>query len=156
LCRFFGFCRLGCQFKPDLGHDLGIEFLQSGSQGLWMIAIVQQDGDLWNIDRLGAKIIEVVTQHFEQALVIGDIGFSAMSEKRKTQCIHRQMSFDAIGAFVQAEALGLDTGVAGILYRLGINEQQGCPLGFFFTCSRTCPCNRCIRATIALASRHCL
>ena len=53
------------------------------------------------------------------------------------------MSFDAIGAFVTAEALGLDTGVAGILHRLGINEQQCCPLGFFFTCARTYPCNRC-------------
>ncbi len=121
-----------------------------------MIAIVQQDGDLWNVDRLGAKIIKVVTQHFEQALVIGDIGFGAVGEKRKTQCIHREVSFDAIGAFVKAEALGLDTGVAGIFHCLGINEQQCCPLGFFFTCSRTCPCNRCIRATMAPVSRHCL
>ena len=62
-----------------------------------------------------------MTQHFEQALVIGDIGFSAVGEKRKTQCIHRKVSFDAIGAFVKAEALGFDTGVAGIFHRLGIN-----------------------------------
>nr|WP_228061166.1 MULTISPECIES: hypothetical protein [unclassified Coleofasciculus] len=41
-----------------------------------------------------------MTQHFEQALVIGDIGFSTVGEKRKTQCIHRQMSFNTIGAFV--------------------------------------------------------
>ena len=46
LCRFSGFFRPRCQFKPDLGHDLGIEFWQGGGQGLWMIAIVQQDGDM--------------------------------------------------------------------------------------------------------------
>jgi hypothetical protein len=27
-CSFFGLRRFGCQFKPDLGHDLGIDLLQ--------------------------------------------------------------------------------------------------------------------------------
>lgn len=151
LCSFFGFCGLGCQFKPDLGHDLGIKFLQGCGNCLWVIAIVQQDGDLWDSDRLGAKVIEVVAQHFDQTLLIGYIGFGAVGEKRKAQRINREMSFDAIGAFVKAEAFGLDTRkailrleystaicrVAGILHRLGIDHQQRCPLGFFLTCSRT-------------------
>jgi len=60
-----------------------------------------------------------------------------MGEKRKAQRIDREMSFDAIGAFVKAEAFGLDTRVAGVLHRLGIDHQQRCPLGFFLACSRT-------------------
>jgi hypothetical protein len=33
------------------------------------------------------------------------------------------MSLDAIDAFVKAEAFGLNTGVTGILHRLGIDDQ---------------------------------
>ncbi len=39
-----------------------------------------------------------------------------------------------IGTFVAAEPFGLDTGIAGIFYRLRVNHQQGRPLWFFLTC----------------------
>jgi hypothetical protein len=35
---------------------------------------------------------------------------------------------------VAAEPFGLDTGIAGIFYRLRVNHQQGRPLWFFLTC----------------------
>jgi hypothetical protein len=63
-----------------------------------------------------------VTQHFDQALVIGYIGFSAVGEKWKAQRINSKMSFNTISTFVKAEAFGLDIRIAGILYRLGIDH----------------------------------
>jgi len=74
----------------------------------------------------------------------------------KQACINGEMSFDAVGTFVKAKAFGLNTGIAGILHGLRVNHQQRCPLGFFLTCSRTCPCKTVISARKAPASRHCL
>ncbi len=39
LCSFFGWRGFGCQFKPDLGHDLGINLLQAYYNLVWMIAV---------------------------------------------------------------------------------------------------------------------
>jgi hypothetical protein len=36
----------------------------------------------------------------------------------KQACINGEMSFDAVGTFVKAKALGLNTGIAGILHGL--------------------------------------
>jgi hypothetical protein len=40
--------------------------------------------------------------------------------------------------------------------RLQMLYYQPRPFGFFFTCSRTCPCRRFISFSIAPASRYCL
>jgi hypothetical protein len=60
LSGFFGFGGFGCQFKPDLGQNLGIEFLHSCGDGVWVIAVVKQDSNLRDIDGLGAKVILVM------------------------------------------------------------------------------------------------
>ncbi len=80
---FFGFRRLGCQFKPNLGHHLRREFLHSTSDSVWVIAMIEQYGDVWDVDRLGSKVIQVIAQQFNQALVIGHIGRSAVGKKRQ-------------------------------------------------------------------------
>jgi hypothetical protein len=92
-----------------------------------------QNGNLWDIDGLGAKVIEVVTQQFNQPLVIRHASRSAVRKKRQTQGIDGKMSFNderfwgresvpklsPIGAFVMTEPFGLDTGIAGIFHRKG-------------------------------------
>ena len=133
-CCFFGFRGLRCQFKPDFGHNLRVKFLQFYCELVRVIAVVEQNGNLRDIDRFSAKVIEVVTQQFNQALVIRHTRFGAVGKKRQTKSINGEMSFDTIGAFVVAKPLGLDTGVARILDRLRVNQQQGRPLWFFLTC----------------------
>ncbi len=83
-----------------------------------MIPVVEQDGNLWDIDGFGSKVVQVVAQQFNQALVVGHTGFSAVSKKRQSQRIDSKMSFDAIGTFVMTEPFKFDTGIAGIFYRL--------------------------------------
>jgi len=39
--------------------------LQGGANGVWVIAVVEQDGNLRNVDRLGSKVIQVVAQEFD-------------------------------------------------------------------------------------------
>jgi hypothetical protein len=36
--------------------------------------MVEQNGNLWDIDGLGAKVVQVIAQQFNQALVIGHTG----------------------------------------------------------------------------------
>lgn len=60
----FGFCRLGCQLKPELGHDLRIVVLQGSADGLRVVAVVEQDRNLGKVDRLGSKVIQIVAQEF--------------------------------------------------------------------------------------------
>lgn len=50
------------------------------------------------------------------------------------------MPFNPVGRFVEAKLLGLYTRITSILHGLRVNDDQRCPLGFFLTCSRTCPC----------------
>ena len=83
----FGFRWLGCHFKPDLGHHLGIEFLLSlrwvypGDTPCPCTTVIF--GILMSPS---AKVIEVVTQHFNPATVIGHTGFCAMDKKRQADC----------------------------------------------------------------------
>jgi hypothetical protein len=37
-----------------------------------MITVVEQKCDFWHVDRLEAKVIQVVAEHLNQALVISD------------------------------------------------------------------------------------
>ncbi len=97
-----------------------------------MVAVVEQQGDLRNVDRLGAKVVHVVVEPLNQALVIGDIGFRAVREKRQSQRIDCQMPFNPIGGFVATESFRLSTGSARIFHRLGVDDEPSRPLRFFF------------------------
>lgn len=59
------------------------KFLQFGCNFSGVISMVEQDGNLRDVHRFGTKVIEVMAQQFNQALVIADIGFRAMGEKRQ-------------------------------------------------------------------------
>ena len=48
-----------------------------------VIPVVEQNGNLWDVHGFGAKVIKVVTQQFNQANVIADIGFRAVGKKRQ-------------------------------------------------------------------------
>ncbi len=86
------------------------------------------------VNRLGTKVVQVMTQHFNQALVIGHISFGAVAKKGEAQSIDCQMSFNTIGAFVMTKSLGFHTGIARIFYSLRVDDQQPCPFWFFLTC----------------------
>src|SRR6476469_2171099 len=77
--HFFGFRWFRCQSQPDIGNNLRIEFLLSLRRSY--------PGDTPCPCRMvifgiltgpSVNIIEVVTQHFNQATVIGHTGFFAM------------------------------------------------------------------------------
>jgi len=130
--------------------------LQGSRDRVQVIAVVEQNGDLRNIDGFGAKVIKVITQQFNQALVIRHTGFGAVSKKRQAQGIDGKMAFDAIGAFVVTEPFGLDTGIARIFHSLRIDDQQSSPLWFFLTCCRTLKCKADMICSITPSERHCL
>lgn len=85
--------------------------------------MVKQNRNLWDIHRLGTKVVQVVVQQFNQTLVIAHIGFSAVSKKRQTERINRKVTLDAISTFVMTEPFRLNTGIARILHRLRVNDQ---------------------------------
>jgi len=78
-----------------------------------------------------------LAEHFNQSLVIRDIGTGAVGEEGKAQGIDCQMSLDAVGRFVSTKSFGGNAGIAGVLDRLGVNQDQRRPFRLFFTCSRT-------------------
>ena len=88
--HFFGFRWFRCQSKPEIGHNLRIEFLLSLRRSY--------PGDTPCPCRMvifgiltgpSVKIIEVVTQHFNQATVIGHTGFCAMDKKQQADWYQR-------------------------------------------------------------------
>jgi len=111
--------------------------LQRHDNEVEMIPVVYQNGNFGNIDRLCFEVVDIEREHFNQALVIGDIGLGAVSKKGKSQRIHCKMTFDAIGGFVTTKAFGCNTGITSIFNRMGVNQNQGCPLWFFLACART-------------------
>ncbi len=60
LCGFLGFRGLGSEFKPNLGHDLGVDLLQRCGDLVWVVSVVEQERDLWDTDGLGAKVIQMM------------------------------------------------------------------------------------------------
>lgn len=88
-----------------------------------MISLVHQNGNLWNIHWLGAEIIHVLCEQFNQASIIGLIRRCAEGEERKTQSIHCQMPFDAISRFVEAESFGVYAGITRIFDGLGVEQD---------------------------------
>lgn len=98
---------------------------------LWVIPMIQQDCNFGNVHGFQAEVIHVVGQHLNQSRIVGDIRSGAVREEGKSQRIHRQMPFDPIRRFVEAKPLRVHTGIARILHRLRVNDDQRCPLGFF-------------------------
>ncbi|GEM_PF-1242627 len=62
-------------------------------------------------------------QHLNQACIIGNIGFGAVSEEGKAKRVHGEMPFKPIGGFVKTEPLCIDTRMASVLHRLGSNND---------------------------------
>ena len=54
-----------------------------------------------------------------------------MGEEGEPQGIHREMSFNPIRRFVKAETFGVHTGIAGVLHRLRVNQEQSGSLWVF-------------------------
>ena len=95
-------------------------------------------------------------QHLHQPSIIRQIRTRTVREEGEPYRIHGKMSFNPIGRLVEAKTLGVYTRITGILDGLRVNDDERCPLGFFLTCWRTCPCKTLINCSIAPASRHCL
>ena len=104
---------------------------------LWVITVIKQDGDLGKFKGFCLEVSNVLNQPLQQARIIRHIGWSTVRKKGKPQRIHREMPLNPIRRFVEAKAFRVHTRIASILHRLGVNDQQGRPLGFFLTCSRT-------------------
>ena len=50
---------------------------------LGVIAMIQQDGDLGNVDRFCPKVVDIVRQHLNQPRIIGEICPRTVREERK-------------------------------------------------------------------------
>lgn len=122
-CRcFLGFRQFGRKLEANLGHDLGIEQFQRHLDRVGMVAVVEQDCDFGKVDWLLAKIVQVINQHLNQALIISDIGSGTVREEWQSQRIDRQMPLDPIGAFVMTKSFGFKAGIAGIFHGLRVND----------------------------------
>lgn len=78
------FCRFGSELEANFGHDLRVEQFERHLKRVRMIPVVKQNRDFWNVHGLGTKVIQVINQHLNQALVIGDIRFRTVGEERQS------------------------------------------------------------------------
>jgi hypothetical protein len=67
--------------------------------------MVEQNRNFGDVDRLAAKVVEVVAQQFNQTLIVGHTCFGAVCEEWQAERIDGQMSLDGISALVMAEPL---------------------------------------------------
>ncbi len=67
-----------------------------------------------------------------------------MGKEGKPKNINGEMPFNPIGRFVKTVSFRVYTRITSVFHRLGVNDEQGCPLGLFLTCCRTCPCKTLI------------
>lgn len=85
--------------------------------------MVEQNRNFGNVDRLAAKVVEVVAQQFNQTLIVGHTCFGAVREEWQAERIDGQMSLDAISALVMAEPFGLNPSIAGVFHRLRVDDE---------------------------------
>jgi len=85
--------------------------------------MVEQNRDFWDVDRLAAKVVEVVAQQFNQTLIVGHTCFGAVCEEWQAERIDGQMSLDGISALVMAEPFGLNPSIAGVFHRLRVDDE---------------------------------
>ena len=50
---------------------------------LWVIAMIQQEGDLGNVHRFCPEVVDIVRQHLNQSRIIGEIRASTVREEWK-------------------------------------------------------------------------
>lgn len=96
-----------------------------------MIAVVEQNRRLRQLDRLLSKEVHILAQHLNQTLVIGGVRPGTVGKKRKPQTIDCQVLFNPVGRFVEAKSVGLSTRITRILHRLRVDDDQCRPLTFF-------------------------
>ncbi len=89
----------------------------------WVIPVVEQNRDFGAVDRLAAKVVEVVAQQFNQTLIVGYTCFGAVREEGQAEGIDGKMSLDAITTLVMAEPFGLNPGIAGVFHRLRVDDE---------------------------------
>lgn len=65
--------------------------------------MIQQDSRLRKLDWFGFKVVDIQREHFNQPLIIRNTRFGAVGEEGETKAIYSQMSFDTVGAFVEAK-----------------------------------------------------
>jgi len=49
----------------------------------WVIAMIQQDGDLGNVYRFCSEVVNIVRQHLNQSRIVGEIRASTVREEWK-------------------------------------------------------------------------
>lgn len=84
LCYFLSFGGLWSQLKANLGHDLRVECLECFRDCIEMIAMVKEERNFRNVDGFGAKVVQVVAEHLNQALVFTHVGFGAVRKERQS------------------------------------------------------------------------
>jgi hypothetical protein len=89
----------------------------------WVIPVVEQNRDFWDVDRLAAKVVEVVAQQFNQTLIVRYTCFGAVCEEWQSESIDGKMSLDAISTLVMAEPFRINPGIAGVFHRLRVDNQ---------------------------------
>jgi len=87
-----------------------------------VVARVKQDCNLGDVHRLGAKVVKIPTQQFNQALVIADTRLGTVGEKGEAEGVYCQMSLDAIDALVTTEPFGVDTRSASVIHGLRVDD----------------------------------
>ncbi len=50
---------------------------------LWVIAMIQQEGDLGNVDRFCPEVVDIVRQHLNQSRIVGEIRARTVREEGK-------------------------------------------------------------------------
>ena len=103
LCSLLLLGGLCGQLKSDFRPELGINLLQLCNQMLNVIAMVEQNRDLRNVDRFRLEIVDVQDQHLQQSRIIGDISRGAVGKEGKSQSIHGKMPLNPIRCFVKTK-----------------------------------------------------
>jgi len=61
---FSAFVGLGASWNLILVITIGIDGLQGNGELVWVIAMVEQNGDFWDVDGFSSKVVEIVAHHF--------------------------------------------------------------------------------------------
>nr|WP_318658003.1 hypothetical protein [Pseudanabaena sp. ABRG5-3] len=85
--------------------------------------MINHDSYLGNIHGFSFKVVNVLSKHFNQSLIIGQTCLGAKGEEWQTERIHTEIFLDAIRCLVGAETFGLNACIAGIFGSLGIDDD---------------------------------
>jgi len=88
-----------------------------------VITVIQQDGELGNIDRLCFEIVAVELQHFKQSLLSADVRPSAIAKEGKPKRLDSKMPLNPIRRCVEPKSFRVHTRIASIFERLRVNDD---------------------------------